>query len=604
MNEIYKIANGLEWLNTQKALGPSDLLGKIVLIDFWTYCCINCIHILPDLKKLEHEFAEELIVIGSHSAKFENEKDSAQIVEAIARYQIEHPVINDHEFVLWQAFGVRAWPSFVLLDAEGKYRGSTSGEGNYEILRGAIKELIKEAKDKKTLKPSRLPPPPTFNSSSLLNFPGKIDYSASTQSFWISDSNHHRILRLSKDGRIDLAIGSGNQGRKDGSFAEAEFSQPQGVVADGEFIYVADTSNHLIRRIDLKAQMVSTIAGTGVQGFNRNPKGAALKTPLASPWDLAIWSPEGRKILAIAMAGTHQLWGIDLKTNELELLAGSGGEDIVDGKASAALLAQPSGLYADHDKLYFADSETSSIRVLQNSQVKTLIGEGLFEFGLVDGQAESARLQHALGVTGLKDRIFIADTYNSAIRVLDLKTQKVSTLIKSGLNEPSDLIVVDNDLYIVDSNHHKISRSSLDGKLKEFNISIENQPTSGALSKLPFLPNLIELKDEEILENQDIEIKINLPKEYKINKKAPSSWTLLAHLKSNFKKINSEKLKTDSFKMSKSLFKDQKEFILDISVYYCRNEEASLSQCEIKSLRLKMRAAPRGRSSLTFNINN
>ena len=112
---------GKEWLNTTGPIGLKDLRGKIVVIDFWTYCCINCMHVLPDLKYLEQKYPNELVVIGVHSAKFTNEKESNNIRQAIMRHEIEHPVVNDAEMTIWGKFGVRSWPTLAIIDPEGFY---------------------------------------------------------------------------------------------------------------------------------------------------------------------------------------------------------------------------------------------------------------------------------------------------------------------------------------------------------------------------------------------------------------------------------------------------------------------------------------------------
>ena len=167
---------GKDWLNTSGPISIKDLKGKIVLVDFWTYCCINCMHVLPDLKYLEKKYSKELVVIGVHSAKFDNEKDSENIRRAVQRYEIEHPVVNDADMKLWRSFGVRAWPTLVLLDPEGHYLGSISGEGHRDLLVTIVDKLIVYHKAKGTLDET----PVHFNLESAklkptpLRFPSKV----------------------------------------------------------------------------------------------------------------------------------------------------------------------------------------------------------------------------------------------------------------------------------------------------------------------------------------------------------------------------------------------------------------------------------------------
>ncbi|MBN8553953.1 MAG: hypothetical protein J0L93_00745 [Deltaproteobacteria bacterium] len=606
--QAYETAKNLPWLNVSRPLTSEDLLGKVVLIDFWTYCCINCMHILPDLKKLEHEFKDDLVVIGSHSAKFENEKNSENIREAILRYEIEHPVINDKDFILWRMFDVHAWPSFVLLDTRGMYRGSTSGEGQYEVLRENIQKLIAEAKENGTLKNNKIPVRLETKSQTDLLFPAKIAFDPRSEKFWISDSNHHRLIRFDKKGEVDFVVGSGEAGQKGGDFNQAEFFQPQGVIVDEDFVYVADTSNHLIRRVDTKNKKVETIAGTGKQGYERAPKNIAKETPIASPWDLAITPIAGKKVLVIAMAGTHQIWGLPLTSDPSKekflVLAGSGREDIDDGDFKSASLAQTSGLAVDANKIYFADSETSSIRVLEKQNVKTIVGAGLFEFGLIDGLTQAARFQHPLGLAVSENKIYVADTYNSAIREINLKTNQVSTLLKTGLREPNDVLVLGDDLWIVDTNHHSIKKFNLKTKeLSELKIKVPqnlNNTTSkenSLLAELPFLPNLVELpKVQGGLEKSNsqsihISVAIELPKGKKINAEAPSSWQLYELIENKktplYNRLANQKISTSHFDISAKMDTSHSahKLFADFSFYYCGEGETALSQCEIKSFR-------------------
>jgi streptogramin lyase len=190
---------------------------------------------------------------------------------------------------------------------------------------------------------------------------------------------------------------------------------------------VADTGNHAIRRIDLATGEVRTIAGTGTRGRALGAAGDAARTALASPWDLL---PYGGGLL-FANAGTHQLGALDPATGEVERLAGAGGENLRDGPAAEALLAQPSGLSVHGDSLFFVDSETSSVRQLDlaTMTVSTLVGTGLFDFGHRNGSFAEARLQHPLGLASLPDgNLLVADSYNGVVRVLDMESRTVRDL--------------------------------------------------------------------------------------------------------------------------------------------------------------------------------
>src|SRR5262249_53272659 len=393
-----EITAGRGWLNTAKPLSLAALKGKIVLLDFWTYGCINCIHIIPDLKKLEAKYANQLVVIGVHSAKFENEKQTENIRRIILRYELEHPVYNDADFRVWQSYGVRAWPTQVLIDPAGYVVGAASGEGNYEVIDKAVGKLVEEFRRRGELneEPLKLTLERATVGDLPLAFPGKILADAAGKRLFIADSNHNRIVITSLDGTLIDTVGTGEHGAVDGAFNKASFYRPQGMALDGDLLYVADTENHLIRQIDLKSRSVATIAGTGMQMREYFKSGPALTVALSSPWDLQLVG----RTLYIAMAGPHQIWKMDLEKKEVSTFAGSGREARRDGPLLDAGFAQPSGLAASGNTLYVADSEANIIRAidLTSGQVKTVVGGDLFEFGDKDGEGDNVRLQHPLGL--------------------------------------------------------------------------------------------------------------------------------------------------------------------------------------------------------------
>ncbi len=459
----------MEWLNTDRPLPIRELRGKVVLLDFWTYCCINCMHILPDLKKLEEKYAAELVVIGVHSAKFTTERGTDNIREAILRYDIDHPVVNDREFRMWSQYGVKAWPTLMLIDPAGKVIGSLSGEGVYEPLDKVIAEVIAQfdALGKIDRTPLELTREHTRRASSLLAYPGKIITDDTGGRLFFTDSNHNRIIVCTPSGEVLRVVGSGEEGSADGAFGQASFFRPQGLAYDNtnEILYVADTENHLIRKVDFRSGVVQTIAGTGEQARRYNEEGRGRDVALNSPWDLVLVSD----VLYIAMAGPHQLWTLDLATLDAKVYAGSGREDLIDGALKAAALAQPSGMTTDGSVLYFADSEVSAVRAAElapGGSVRTLIGEGLFEFGDVDGGYPAARLQHPLGVAWHDGYVYVADTYNHKIRRIDPVKRTVRTVVGTGkkgyrdgdalsaqLFEPSGLAITGDTMYITDTNN-------------------------------------------------------------------------------------------------------------------------------------------------------
>ncbi|HEV7798280.1 MAG TPA: thioredoxin-like domain-containing protein, partial [Pyrinomonadaceae bacterium] len=462
-----ELTGGRGWLNTDKPLTLAALKGKVVLLDFWTYGCINCIHIIPDLKRLEHKYPNQLVVIGVHSAKFENEKDTENIRRIILRYELEHPVYNDAEYKVWQSYGVRAWPTQVLIDPAGYVIGAVSGEGNYELIDQVVAKAISEFRKRGELneEPLKLTLERAKVGDMPLAFPGKILADAKSDRLFIADSNHNRLVITKLDGTLLEAIGTGAAGAIDGGFDKASFYRPQGMALDGDSLYVADTENHLIRRVDLQAKTVQTVAGTGQQSREYFRQGPARTIELSSPWDLTL---VGRQ-LYITMAGTHQIWKMDLDKQEVSTFAGSGREARQDGPLVDAGFAQPSGIASDGGKLYVADSESNIIRAigLSEGNVETLVGGDLFDFGDTDGEGDDVRLQHPLGVVAVDDKILIADTYNHKIKELDPKARAVKTFAGTGkagqsdgasasFYEPGGLTVANGKLYIADTNNHAV----------------------------------------------------------------------------------------------------------------------------------------------------
>lgn len=463
---------GAEWLNTSHPLSISALRGKVVLLDFWTFCCINCMHVIPDLKKLEAKYPRELVVIGVHSAKFNTEKDTDNIRKAVLRYEIGHPVINDKDFVVWRSYGVRAWPTLYLIDPLGKIVSSTSGEGIYDRFDRLIGAMVRrfDAREQIDRRPLHFDVEQQLRPAGVLAFPGKIAADEKSQRLFVTDSNHNRVLVASLSGEVLDVIGDGARGLKDGDPASAQFFRPQGSCFDAaqNVLYVADTENHAIRKIDLKNRTVETLAGNGHQASHFNTGGIGKDIELNSPWDLVL----NADTLYIAMAGSHQIWTLNLTTREARVFAGTGQEGILDGPPHGCALAQPSGITTDGARLYFADSEGSAVRQTDlggAGQVKTLIGRGLFEFGDVDGQYPAARLQHPIGVAWHGGYVYVADTYNNKIKRVNPRTREVETFIGAGqvgmkdgparaatLNEPTGLCFANDRMFIADANNHRI----------------------------------------------------------------------------------------------------------------------------------------------------
>ena len=461
------------WVNAPEGLSLAALRGKVVLLDFWSFCCINCLHVIEELRPLEERFGDSLVVVGVHSPKFEHEKEHDALERAVARYNVHHPVLDDPDRTTWDQYGVRAWPTLILVDPEGYALAAVAGEGNARALGRTIEEIITYHKDRNTLneEPLRLPAPKIR--SGALRFPGKVAAGLDSL-FAVSDSGHNRVvLARLEDGRAGVVAvaGTGSRGASDGGFSDATFLDPQGLLfLDEGTLLVADTGNHLIRKLDLENETVETVAGNGSQARWGASGGKALGTALNSPWDLELW--DGKVV--IAMAGPHQLWAMDLSRGEVSVLAGSGAESIMDGPAAQAAMAQPSGLSADPDgeRLWIVDSETSSLRYLDRSgELHTSIGSGLFDFGYADGPAQDALLQHPLGVVATENGPIVCDTYNSALRRFDPDKNTLTTIARDGLAEPSGAAFVEDNLLVADTNNHRLVLANADGEVSPLSLS-------------------------------------------------------------------------------------------------------------------------------------
>ncbi|MGI8732345.1 MAG: thioredoxin-like domain-containing protein [Pyrinomonadaceae bacterium] len=612
-----EITGGRGWLNTDKPLSLAALKGKVVLLDFWTYGCINCIHILPDLKKLETKYARQLVVIGVHSAKFANEKETENIRRIIVRYEIEHPVYNDAEFKVWQSYGVRAWPTQILIDPAGYVIGTVSGEGNYDVIDQTIAKTIADFRKRGELneEPLKLSLERAKVGDLPLAFPGKLLADGKSDRLFIADSNHNRIVVTKLDGTFVETIGSGVPGAEDGPFNKARFYRPQGLALDGDTLYVADTENHLLRKLDFKKRTVESVAGTGKQSHEYFQQGPARTIALNSPWDLQLVG----RTLYIAMAGPHQIWKLDLDKLETSTYAGSGREVRRDGTLLEAGFAQPSGLTTDGKRLYVADSESNIIRAIdyQSGLVSTLVGGDLFDFGDGDGTGNEVRLQHPLGLFALGDKVLIADTYNHRIKQLDPETRSVTSVFGNGhagqadgtspsFYEPGGLSVANGKLYVADTNNHAVrvidlkTKSTATLRIKDLQppavVATETSETDAG-------PNAeeIQLAIQQVRSDSagNLIVEVELPSGFHLNPMAPHRYRVsvekgLQQLglgspsapeavgRSNETKQTSKSLRLPLRIPFSASAPGEAELKIQLTLFYCR--EDNTGTCRIKTL--------------------
>jgi len=625
---------GTEWLNTSGPISLQDLRGKIVLLDFWTYCCINCMHILPDLKFLEQKYANQLVVIGVHSAKFDNEKESENIREAIMRYEIEHPVINDSNMVIARKYEFSSWPTLVLIDPEGNFVGKQPGEGTRELFDKVIGKMVTYHRAKKTLDET----PVKFNleraraEPTPLRYPGKVLADEAGGRLFITDSNHNRIVVTSFTGELQTIIGSGAIGRKDGSYQEASFDHPQGLALVGNDLYVADTENHMLRKVDLTTKQVSTIAGTGVQSHARPALGAALsmkRTSLNSPWALQ----ELKGMLYVAMAGPHQIWRHKIGTETITPFAGSGREDIIDGTLHDAALAQPSAIVTDGQVLYHVDSEGSAIRRITlggSGRVSTVVGphdlpqgRSLFEFGDNDGHAEAVRLQHPIGLAYHDGFLYVADTYNDKIKKVDPQKQNAISWLGTGergkaldpvqVAEPAGLSIAGNTLFIADTNNHRVLAADLKTKeTRELVIAGLTPPASATSEEEEetFTGKADSAPAATVIAGRPVTVKVNfeLPTDHELNELAPviyqvktTDGTDLLDQEVAGKRKRAEKSATDAtFTLPLNGTSGSGTITLALSYQYCKHGTGGLCRFGSQQWIIPLTVANAGASEITL----
>ncbi len=613
----------LDWLNVENPLTMDGLRGKIVIFDFWTYGCINCIHMIPVLAQVEEEFAEEVVVIGVHSAKFENEGQTENLRQIVQRYDLHHPVINDDEFLVWRSYGARAWPTVAIIDPRGNVVAMQSGEIPFEAFDQYLSAMIQYydglGQDDIDRTPIELALEGAGNPGTPLLFPGKVVADEASNRLFIADTNHHRyVVADLMTNEVLMTIGSGQRGFDDGDFASATFDQPQGMALVDNILYVADVNNHAIRAIDFDEEVVTTIVGTGNMGrgipnFETNITDL-LNFDIRSPWDVE-YDAENNE-LYIAMAGTHQIYALDFDSMVLSPFVGNGREAQFNDTLATSELAQPSGLYLEDGLLYFADSESSTIRVadIEADTVAVVSGtteNNLFDFGDVDGELGVNRLQHALGIIGVPNGdLYIADTYNSKIKVI--RDGEEATLTAFGLggnggytdgtaniaqfDEPGGLAYANGNLYVADTNNHVIRVIDLDnGEVSTLQftnpeaLAIETSEVTilggnaGQGTTLVYEAQAIQAGDNTFVLN------LNLPDNFKINDLIDSTIAFDESSLTFYETTISLPFAAD----------DDGELVAEMTLYYCREGEEALCFIESVTFNAPYTVSDEGTSELT-----
>ena len=544
---------------------------------------------MAQLRLLREKFPHELVIISVHSAKFPAEGLTNNIRAAVMRHGLDHPVVNDVNFQVWQSYAVKAWPTIVVIDPQGKIVHTQSGEILAEEFAPQIEALINEFEVKGLLDRT----PFDFLAERMqeplrpLDYPSKV-LLTNKGLLYIADTGHHRILevQLSEDGlkgKIVRVFGSGQPGLQDGPATIAAFHGPHGLALSGDTLYVADTENHAVRAIDLVSGLVRRVAGTGHKAHGRFTLGKPAETPLRSPWAvLAI-----DDIVFIAMAGTHQIWAL-FQEEQIGPFFGNGREALVDGDQMQSSFNQPSDLSLGMGHIFVADAEASAIRAIalldEKPRVVTLVGQGLFEFGDVDGMGGMVRLQHPTGLTFYEGLVYIADSYNHKIKTLDPTTGQVKTLIGTGqpghadgpftqaeLFEPEGVVADQGRLYIADTNNHLVRVADLTTGIAHTLMlrGLERlQPVTSDEARPP------DLRFEPLLVGPGqvtFSFDIDLPAGYKLNAEAPLILRLTQNNASSVHTFEPGQIPTVTLAVT-----SEQELTFDLTFYYCETEEERL----------------------------
>lgn len=457
-----ELVDSLDWVNA-----PAQRLqahrGRIVLLAFWHAGQAIGHSLLDELVQLAGRFGDSLSLIAIHAPRFDRERDARTVLKAVNRLGLRAPVASDPACVAWQHFGIRAWPSVVLIDARSRVVAVEEGDGLRAALAQRIDALMEEALLDGSLVYESLPASVRAEPRMPLAFPAGL--AVTTEHLYVADCGHHRLLECSHEGRILRQFGSGTPGLLDGNAGEAAFRSPRGVTLLDDALYVADTGNHALRRVRLRDGSVDTLAGNGQSGtpaFNRREL-AAAELPLDAPWDVVGHFDR----LFLAMAGARQIWEFNLGDRRLRVLAGSGKFGQVDGAGSEAAFAQPAALALVQQTLYVADALGSAVRTvhLTSGHVQTLVGQGLYEFGDEDGPRNAARLQCPQGLC-LDPRapvLWIADTYNDAIRMLRFGGGELRRIDPGHrLHGPTGIAALPGALFVSNSEAHEVLRIDLE----------------------------------------------------------------------------------------------------------------------------------------------
>lgn len=449
----------LHWVNRRERLRLADWRGQIVLVVFWNASSVSSANMLGELRQLEKKLPGAFVSVCVHTPRYASQQSDAAVLKGAHRNRLRAPVANDSEWLAWKQFAVPAWPTTLLIDANGGLAARLVGEGRSQEIEDAIVQLRDEMHaDTSAMAPPAPAPVRDVRAepASPLAFPAHA--LATRTRLFVSDTGHHRILECSHDGRVLRQFGSGTPGSWDGQLAACGFQLPQGLAIDNDTLYVADAGNHCVRRVRLDAGEVETVLGSGRPAYsNVEEQGGGLRAAINAPHAVAV---EGGA-LYVAASGQHQILRIDLQHQRVETVAGDGRSDVRDGIGGQSSLSQPIALASMPGQLLVADAGGNAIRRLRFADLAltTLVGSSPWEPGRHDGAGRKVRLAYPGGVAAGDNRVYVADTCNDRLCVLDPYSGEMSTLqFDYPLHEPQGLSFAAGSLWVADRNDHAILR--------------------------------------------------------------------------------------------------------------------------------------------------
>ena len=451
-----ELPRGLQWLNAP-ATTLYEQRGRIVALAFVNGASAWCAQRLNDLALLQARYLGRLQALAIHVPRFDSERDPQQALKRLRRHGNALPLAHDADWVAWQRFGVESWPTVLLIDGEGQVRHRAVGADGLADLERQIGRLCDGLRappddDLRSFRETR--PEPRMP----LNFPTGLV--ATPDRLFVADTGHHRVLECNHHGRVIRQFGMGTPDLADGELNHAAFRRPQGLALVRESLYVADTGNHALRRINLATSSVDTLCGNGragepAEGVVDVPR----NVPLSQPQALVVNNNQ----IYLAMAGDNRIWSYDLGSRDLRARAGSGQLDVRDGSGPMAAFAQPTGLASVLQTLYVCDAVGSAVRSVQlrGDVVQTLIGQGAWVFGAEDGPRDSARLQHPQAIALSPDApvMWLADSGNGSLRTLRLGGGELTTVsLPRPLHGPAGLSVAAGAVWIAETDAHAVLR--------------------------------------------------------------------------------------------------------------------------------------------------